>query len=486
MVGVLRGPDALGIEVVDVEPVLARPEPPGPAVGKAQRIPEIDALLIGVGGIVVGQHVWRAACRLRKDHGSVDVGGPQTHAGCGCGRLHRVRGCTVPGRAESQIVVHAPGGQVAVQIGGIAGNHEARRETIGKRRRVVATVRCEIVHRRVDVARGVLIQYTGHQVPVGAEVLFDTRGGDARTQIDAGIRLSIADALRIGRRRQHDRLPIGEPTGIALVGERVVAVVQLQHAALPRAYVDTQIAQRTTLGAEVDVTVTPAVKRIQAIGDDSVTVDLAAEIRLHRADAVAGVGRTDLAQRLQGRPLGDEVEHARRIRGPIQRGGHPVDDLDLLELLQSMGDGDEHRHPIELRVLEVAALHTAGLGPQDVRPLLLLVCHQRQVLRDVPEVDGLGVLEQVLRQNADRVRRVQQRCRPQRPDRVHGRNAIVVFALPRAGHDYSSRRRLRWRRLIGIRRRHEHQGKGRKNPGTMGSVGHLLFACAARAAIALE
>jgi len=74
--------------------------------------------------------------------------------------------------------------------------------------------------------------------------------------------------------------------------------------------------------------------------------------------------------------------------------------------------------PDRKRSAVIAALHAASLRPQHVRALLLLISDQRQVFRNVFEVDRLRVLNDLGRQHRDRVRRLQQRCRPERSERV--------------------------------------------------------------------
>lgn len=242
-------------------------------------------------------------------------------------------------------------------------------------------------------------------------------------------------------------------------------------------HVDSKIAQGALLVAVVDVTVARAVQGIQPVPDEPVTVDTTSQVYPGRADAVAGVARGDVAQLMVGGALGNEVEHSRRVGRPVERGREAVDDFDLLKLFHRVCDGDVHRHPVQLAVLEVAALHAARLRAQDVRSLLLLIRHQRQVLRYVPEVDRLRVLDHVAGQNADGVRRIQHRRCSERPERIHGRRAVVLRLLPGSRDQHTGQpalpRLLRRRRgIAGMRDRGEHQGQQRRQHVQGGSVRH--------------
>src|SRR6185437_5668708 len=108
-------------------------------------------------------------------------------------------------------------------------------------------------------------------------------------KIHARIGLSISNTVWIGRGRQVDALPVCKPTGVSLVDETVVAVIQLQHPMIPGAYVNAQVAQRASLMTCIDVTLTAAVQRIEPVAEDPARIDFAAQIHLGRADAVARV-----------------------------------------------------------------------------------------------------------------------------------------------------------------------------------------------------
>jgi hypothetical protein len=63
-------------------------------------------------------------------------------------------------------VGYAAGAECAVEIACVARHDEARREPTGERRRVVAGIRFEVVDRRVDVARGILVESADDEMPV--------------------------------------------------------------------------------------------------------------------------------------------------------------------------------------------------------------------------------------------------------------------------------------------------------------------------------
>ncbi len=62
-------------------------------------------------------------------------------------------------------------------------------------------------------------------------------------------------------------------------------------------------------------------------------------------------------------------------------------------------------------------------------PLLLLIGDQRQILRDILEVRRHGILNQIFRQDADRIRHIEQFLRAQGPERVRGLDPVVVGLL---------------------------------------------------------
>ncbi len=75
-----------------------------------------------------------------------------------------------------------------------------------------------------------------------------------------------------------------------------------------------------TLVTHIDKPITTAVHAVDAVADDAAGIDATAEVRLDGPHTVADVTRRDLAQVVVGGPLGHEIEHAGRVRRPVQRG----------------------------------------------------------------------------------------------------------------------------------------------------------------------
>ena len=161
-----------------------------------------------------------------------------------------------------------------------------------------------------DVARRILIEGADYQVPVRIKIMLDAGGADLGMKFGAEIALAITHPLRVRCRGKLNLLPIRKPPRISLVGEFVIAVIQLEHSVLPRPEVDAEIAERPALTAFIHPTASGAVQRIQAITEHTVLVDGAAEIDVRGFYVVTVVGETHLVQIVLGRTLGDEIEHA--------------------------------------------------------------------------------------------------------------------------------------------------------------------------------
>src|SRR5579863_1794841 len=207
----------------------------------------------------------------------------------------------------------------AVQIRRVAGDLKPRRESVRQRCGVVAGIVLEIVDGRIDVAIGILAQPADDEVPVGAEIVFEPRRAQVGLQVDPGITLAVADAGGTWRRRQHDLFTVGEPAWVSLVDQVIVAVVELEYGLLRQVDIESEIPERAALMTFVDPAVAAADESVEAKRKYSGLVDGTAEIGMGGCDGVAVVGDADATQVVIGRPLGDEVEHARWIGWTVQR-----------------------------------------------------------------------------------------------------------------------------------------------------------------------
>src|SRR6201999_4260191 len=113
------------------------------------------------------------------------------------------------------------------------------------------------------------------------------KAAHAGQEIHARVVLTIADLGGIGCRRQVDRFAVAEPARVSGIYEMVVAVVGFDHRALERTDIDCEAAKSALVVAVIHPRVALAEQAIEAVTDDAVAVELAAEVQVRGADAVA-------------------------------------------------------------------------------------------------------------------------------------------------------------------------------------------------------
>src|SRR5581483_12079138 len=96
--------------------------------------------------------------RFRKHGRGINSGCSEPDARSGCGRHDGEAARLVSGRADSEVVPYSPSRKVTVEIRAVARDDEAGSEAVGERRSVSTRIAGEIVDRRIDVSRAILIE----------------------------------------------------------------------------------------------------------------------------------------------------------------------------------------------------------------------------------------------------------------------------------------------------------------------------------------
>src|SRR2546423_1116574 len=166
----------------------------------------------------------------------------------------------------------------------------------------------------------------------------------------------------------------------------VVAEIPFDHGMRAEPYIARPCCQLSPELARRYITNTIAQQQIRAVTKHLVLPHAPAQVNMSRSNATALIPQLDLAEPPLCRTLGNKVENSRWIRRPIQRSAKPVDDLDLLILLQRGRRGHSETHSVLAVILHVAALHAPRLRSQNLRSLHLLEHYQRQILRGLFEI----------------------------------------------------------------------------------------------------
>ena len=168
----------LGV-TVSPSPVLAPGNSDEPMPRKRDRVTETESLLMNDAGdiniVVNGQ----TGCGLNKNQrvGDIrltDIGG-RAQSGLRKGSGRRVRSKPVTRAADYNVVADGAGHELSGQISQIAIDVKARGQAgkgVGKIGLVIPVVVSEAIDRRIDVTVRDLVEHSGDQMPVRAEIVF--------------------------------------------------------------------------------------------------------------------------------------------------------------------------------------------------------------------------------------------------------------------------------------------------------------------------
>src|SRR5262245_8765431 len=138
-------------------------------------------------------------------------------------------------------MVHTTGCDSPIQMREVAEDTEPRRKAARERGRIVAGVIRQRIDLRADVALHELIERADAEAPVRAQLLLQSQLADARLEIDARVRLSVALACRIRRIARNENesaavvcASIREPARKAALLEVVVTVERLDDSSVER------------------------------------------------------------------------------------------------------------------------------------------------------------------------------------------------------------------------------------------------------------